>query len=280
MSFVNSKTTARRAPKGALLALGFLTSLLVATAAAGAVALAISPQLLELLVSPGAELADVVSYTNTGTETVSVSVQLVDFVIDGDGKVMEIPPATDASTLVPYVKISPLRLTVSPGQKVYFRYAIKAPQRFTHVRTMVYFVARPVQKQSKRAAAVFVPRIGIPIYLENRHAKPALLRVGDVKWQRDAKGVVLHVPITNEGERLYRPGGFIQVRSASGTKNVAFNESGNPVLPGQNRRFTVPLTEVGGGELSLQVRVTTSPRAVFNREYRVAAGETSSPSSR
>ena len=275
-----SSGRSRRAPKGALLIFACV-ALLWTSVASASVALAISPQLLELLVAPGDELGDVVSYTNTGTQPVSVSIQLTDFTIDGDGQAIEATPATHPSTLVPYLKISPLRADVAPGQRVYFRYAIKAPENFTHLRTMVYFVARPVRKTTKVSAAIFVPRIGIPIYLENRQARPAALHVGDVKWQRDAKGdVVLHVPVTNDGERLHRPGGFIQVRSAAGTKNVPFNEQGNPVLPGQTRQFAVPLNDVGGGELSLQVRVMTSTRSVFNKEYRIAGGETPSPSSR
>ena len=249
-------------------------ALLAITEPLHAVSLAISPQIVELLVNPGSTTDDAISYTNTGTTPVALSIELTDFTIGADGKAVELPPGTHGSTLVPYLKISPLRINVAAGQKVYIRYSIQAPAQFTHLRTMVYFVARPTQKPTGRAAVVLVPRIGMPIYLENRQAKAAALQVGDVRWQRDPKGVVLHVPVTNDGERLYRPGGFVQVKSAGGTKNFAFNDGGNPVLPGQTREFAMPLTEVGGGELSLQLRVMTSARGVYNRDYRIAAGDT------
>jgi hypothetical protein len=255
--------------------------LLSAAQTASAASMAVTPQIIEAVIDGGTSLNDAISYTNVGTEPVSVRLQVADFDIGTDGKVRELPPGTIPASAVPYLKISPVRIDVAPNQRVFFRYSLTAPESFTHLRAMIFFSAYPAGPRQRRAAAVMVPRLGIPMYVESRRSNAASLELASATAGRDAAGApVLRVSLENRGDRLFRPGGSVQVRSSSGTKSLPFNESSNPVLPGHTRHFEIPLAAAGGGELSIRLRLTTSHRTVLNRELRVPAEPSSSDSPR
>lgn len=241
--------------------------------------MAVTPQIIEAVIDGGATVNDAISYTNAGSEPVSVTMQVADFDISTDGKVRELPPGTIPASAVPYLKISPVRIEVAPNQRVFFRYSMTAPESFTHLRAMIFFSAYPAGPRQSRAAAVMVPRLGIPLYVENRRSKAASLELSNATVERDAAGApVLRISLENRGDRLFRPGGSVQVRSSSGTKSLPFNESSNPVLPGHIRHFELPLAAAGGGESSIRLRLTTSHRTVLNRALPAPAEPLSSDS--
>jgi hypothetical protein len=265
------------APRGALVILALLPFVVAQNATAAS--MAITPQIIEAVIDGSASLNDAISYTNVGTEPVTVTMQVADFDIGTDGRVRELPPGTNPASAVPYLKVSPVRIEVAPNQRVFFRYSLTAPESFTHLRAMVFFSAYPAGPRQRRSAAVMVPRLGIPMYVESRRSDAASLELASATVENDAAGApVLRVSLENRSDRLFRPGGSVQVRSSSGTKSLPFNESSNPVLPGHTRHFEIPLAAAGGGELSIRLRLTTSHRTVLNRELRVPAEPSSSDS--
>lgn len=273
----------QRAPFGALCI--FISSAIAVMAgqAEARIAIALSPQIVEKIVTPASTINDVISYTNKGTDPMTVTVQVMDFETTDDGKVTEIPAGTHPTSLVPYLKISPIRLDVAPGQRVYFRYSLKTPDQFTHLRSMVFFRSRPSNPPKGRAVAVFVPRMGVPVYVENRRAVPATLDITAVKWERveaDPASLKVRISVRNTGQRILRPGGRIETRSTGGrTRLFQVNEGGSPVLPGQTRTFEADLGAVGDEALSLKIRMQTSLKASFEADYKVeAAGSSGSPS--
>lgn len=274
---INFRILRTRAPQGALVVLALLCGSSVRSVQAAS--MAVTPQIIESVIDGGASLNDAISYTNVGAEPVSVTVQIADFDIGPDGKVKELPPGTNAASAVPYLRISPVRIEVAPNQRVFFRYSLTAPETFTHLRAMIFFSAYPSGPRQRRSAAVMVPRLGIPMYVESRRSRAASLELSSATVDRNDAGVpVLRIRLENRGDRLFRPGGSVQVRSSSGTKSLPFNESSNPVLPGHTRQFELPLAAAGGGELSIRLRLTTSHRTVLNRELRVRAEPSSSDS--
>lgn len=243
--------------------------------AEGALSVSLSPQIVEKTANPGRKVSDVISFTNASDDSLAVSIELADFTIDERGEVVEKPPGTEPTTLVPYLKLSPLRLEVAPGERVFFRYSIALPQQFDHLRTMIFFVSRPVRKQTGRAVTIVVPRLGIPLYVENRRAKVADVKVEEVVTERstsDHSMVTVRVKMRNVGQRLIRPGGTIDVEAGP---SFQFNVGSQPVLPGQTRVFTTPLQGVGGGDLSINVRLTSSVRGIFSGRYRIASSRPS-----
>jgi hypothetical protein len=253
---------------------------LYAVPARAALSIAIVPQIVEKQVAAGARIADVISLRNGGTEAVNVSVELADFTVESDGKVVEHPPGTHATTLSPYLKISPTRVTVAAGEQIFFRYSIAVPHAFTHLREMMFFVARPVSKPPGRAVAVFVPRLGVPIYVENRAASAAALVVDDMHLERSGDSLQLEVLLRNTGQRIVRPGGTIEILDGKRVvASVEFNQGSAPVLPDNSRRFVTKLPAHGGAESTVSVRVTAGLRTVVRRDLAIGAAVPRSSSS-
>ena len=237
----------------------------------GALSVSLSPQIVEKTANAGGKVSDVIAFTNESDDSLAVSIELADFTVDERGEVVEKPPGTEASTLVPYLRVSPVRIEIAPGERVFFRYSIALPQQFEHLRTMLFFVSRPVRKQKGSAVAIVVPRLGVPLYVESRRAKAAELKVEEVVTERstsDESTVSVRVTMRNVGQRLIRPGGTIDVESGP---SFPFNVGAQPVLPGQTRVFATSLEGVGGGDLSINVRLTSSVRGIFSGRYRVAS---------
>lgn len=262
--------------------LGALVSFFIWQAAPvqAALSIAIVPQIIEKQVGAGGEINDVISLRNEGTDAVNVSVELADFNVERDGKVVERPPGTETTTLSPYLKISPTRVTVAAGEQVFFRYSIAVPHMFTHLREMIFFVARPVSKPSGRAVALFVPRLGVPMYVENRAAAPADLVADEISVERAGDSLRLDVLLRNRGQRIVRPGGSIDVLDGKRLiASVDFNEGSAPVLPDNSRRFVTTLPGGGGGQSTVSVRVTAGLRTVVRRDLAVPAAAPRSSSS-
>jgi len=253
-----------RAPQGVLLLLP-----LVATAAPSppAISIAIVPPHIEKAVGSTSKVADAIEFTNQGSVPVVVSVDLADFGVDESGEVAEKPPGSQPVSLVPYLRVSPSSLRVAPSQRVYFRYSAEPPADFKQLRAMIYFSSRPEVPERANQVLV-VARMGVPLYVESRQARPAALRVDEVAWERSGDPrdrLTLKLRTSNDGERNIRPSGYVEVRSPDGRfdRSYAFNEGQEPVLPGQKRRWEMSFGPVPKGELEVEVRFAVSPRASY-----------------
>ncbi len=261
-----------RALRGALLCLLCLST---SAALRSAISIAIVPPYIEKVVRAGSKVSDTISFTNQGTETVSVGVDFADFGVSEQGDVSEEPPGTQPASLVRFVRVSPTRVRVAPNQQVFFRYAVETPQDFKQLKAMIYFSSRPEIAESANQV-VMIPRMGIPLYIENMKAKPASLKLDEIKWERSgekSESLLLSLHVKNEGERNIRPTGFLQVRSVDGKfdRVFDFNDGREPVLPGQRRRWAMSFGPVPGGELFVKLRFTNSPRTTIESEHRVPA---------
>jgi hypothetical protein len=247
--------------------------LLVGSSLSAAVNVTLAPPFIEKLVRPGTKLNDTIVYTNNSDEAMEVSVDFADFTVNEKGEVAEMPSGTDATTLARYLRISPMKIQVEPGGRAMFRYSLAAPAEFNHLRTQIFFSSKPIV-EDKPNQVLFIARMGIPLYLESTSAKAPSIKVHEVKWERssdDPSILNLHLLVTNEGERIIRPTGYLQVRSSDGnfSKNFNFNEGNEPVLPGQKRNWRLGFGPVPGGDLSLDLRFATSPRTMFEEKYQI-----------
>lgn len=238
------------------------------------ISIALAPPVIEKIVRPSGHLTDTISLTNNSVLPVIVSVDFADFHVTADGQVQELPPGTDPeSSLAAYLKITPLKIRVEPQGRAFFKYSVDAPEAFKQLRTQVFFTAVPVVPNSANQVT-FVPRLGVPLYVESTAAKPAALHADHIEWKRspDNQSITLSLSLRNEGERNIRPQGFVEVRSADGkfSKTFPFNEGNEPVLPGQQRAWNRVFGPVPGGDLSIRLRFETSPRTSFDQQYRIA----------
>jgi P pilus assembly chaperone PapD len=268
---------ARRAPGGFLLAVALLAS---AAATQAAVSVALFPPVVEETVRPGHAVKGTISYTNRSDEPVQVAVSVVDFDVGQNNEVIEQPPGTQPTSLSPYLRVSPSSVRVAPGQEIYFRYAVGSPEEFTHLRGMVYFVTQPDRPAEAGPQVLFVARLGIPFYVESSRARAAELRVDDLSWTRaEAEQVTLQLDVVNEGERIFRPPGLVEVRSEDGRfrKNFPFNAGQEPVLPGHARRFERSFGPVPEGDLTVRLHLNTSPSRRYRSPPQTVTGPAGSP---
>jgi hypothetical protein len=251
--------------------LASMALLLAAPALFAAVSVSLAPPYVEKVVRPGAKLQDSITYMNESDTPMMVTVDFADFGVDEAGQVVEMPTGTDQATLARYLRVSPLKVRVEPGGRTIFRYSMTAPESFGQLRTQIFFSSTPIVPGAANQV-LFVARMGVPLYVENINAKPASLKVHEVKWERDdARTLILRLQVTNEGERNIRSNGYLQVRSKNGefAKTFPFNETNEPVLPGQKRDWRIGFGPVPEGELTLDLRFATSPRTMFEEKYQL-----------
>ena len=68
----------------------------------------IEPQIVEQVVSPGGTFEEIIKFTNAGTATVDVAVELADFDASEEGNAVILPLGTSDISLAPYLKVTPL----------------------------------------------------------------------------------------------------------------------------------------------------------------------------
>lgn len=236
------------------------------------VSVSLSPPFIEKLARASSHVSDTIALTNSSLYPVDVTIDFADFRVNDRGEIEEMPPGTDAASLSPYLHVAPLTLHVSAQARAFFRYTVDTPADFQQLREDIFFSSTPaIPKQPNQV--LFVPRMGIPLYVENVTAKPAHIRVDSVKWSRSSGDTLrLALLLVNEGERNIRPKGFVEVRSADGKFNQTFpfNQGNEPLLPGQKRGWPLSFAPVPSGDLSVRLQFETSPRTTFDQQYRVA----------
>ncbi len=171
---------------------------------------------------------------------------------------------------------------MAPGQELAFRWEATTPADLEHRRAMVFFRSTPEVERSEVAQVVVVPRLGIPVYVENTNAQPAQLEIASIGLERSTlrdDSLRLTLDVTNVGQRNIRPQGELRIRSDSG-EAVAFpiNEGRDSVVPGAQRLFIQEIGPVPGGELSVEVVFNVSPRERHRERLVVPAALPSSPS--
>lgn len=261
-----------RAPRGALLLFPLLAT---AASSPPAISIAIVPPYIEKVVASPSKVADAIEFTNQGSVPVLVSVDFADFGVDEAGEVSEQPPGSQPKSLVPYLRVTPSSLRVAPSERVFFRYAAEPRAEFKQLRAMIYFSSRPEVPERANQVLV-VARMGVPLYLENRRADPASLRIEELDWRRSGDQLdrlTLDLRTSNAGERNIRPSGYVEVRSRDGKfhRTFPFNEGQEPVLPGQRRRFEMAFGPVPKEDLSVRVRFAVSPRSSYESESWIPA---------
>jgi hypothetical protein len=269
---IGSKQLAGRVPSGAR---PLLLAALAGSTALAEVSIAIVPPYIEKVARPGSHLSDTLSYTNQGDHPVLVEIDLADFAVGEGGEVAEAPPGTDPTSLASRLHVSPTSIRVVPGQRVYFRYSIEAPDEFSQLRSMIFLSSHPELPDGANQVQV-VARMGVPLYVESTDSEPARLEVGEIHWDRPEGSldrIRVRAVVVNHGQRNIRPEGFVHVDSADGkfSTTFEFNEGREPVLPGQKRRWEQTFGPVPTGEVAVRLRVATSARTSHESTSTVAA---------
>jgi P pilus assembly chaperone PapD len=265
------------------LAVGMLVALGIVPVAEAQLGISISPSRVELLTGPGRTVRETVTLVNRSSVALQVRLEMTDFDVDTADSVIEAPSGTRPESLAAYLKVTPSTASVPGGGSSVFRFLVHAPEQFTQLREMVFFRSTPVVGEAGGPRVVIVPRLGVPVYLENRKATPGHLAVKKLEIRRDGQTgdhIVLDLEVANQGERNFRPTGTLDVRSADGSfrKLYQLNEAREPVLPGKLRVWSLRFGPVPGGELSLHVRLATSFKRSYTAQRTLAAASSSSSS--
>jgi len=236
----------------------------------------IAPPRVEHLVGPGAMVRDAILVTNPGDVTLRVRVEVADFSVEEDGTVVQLPPGGDPSSLARYLRVSPLEMSVSPGQRAVFRYEVKAPEQFTHLRALLSFVSEPEVPANGGPYVVIATTMRIPFYVENRRMASGVLHVLQAQVDRgDDNDQLLHLElkVVNQGDRLVRAGGRLEVQPVDGGPMDTFevNRAGEAVLPGLTRVWSFTVGPVPPESLIVGLRLETSWRSEHRSRHLVSA---------
>ena len=161
-----------------------LTMILGAGPAAAQLSTAVAPARVEKLVNPGGRVSDVLTFINQGDFPVTVTLSLADFDVSATGEVVELPPGTQAHSVAPFFRISPLRMTVGPRERADFRFSVETPETFEQLRAFVYFESEPDVEAGEGQQVLFATAMGIPFYVENRKAPRGQLTVHEAVVER------------------------------------------------------------------------------------------------
>lgn len=240
----------------------------------------ISPQILETTVSPGGTMNEVISFTNAGTNPVYVTLEPADFEVDetGNPEIYPIGLGPSGKSLAPYLRVSPIEVRADPDQTVRFRLVAKLPEEFTHLREMLYFVARPIALEEAPGQTVIVPKVGVPLYVESTESRPARLEVSNDEVVRTENGVRINLETKNTGERIIRPPVIVEVSDDDGFYEVFEPNAGiAPVLPDNVRKWSFDIAPLPRGPLSVRMTFPVSLRDSVVEEYQVPAMPVSEP---
>lgn len=271
---MSQRHTGSGAPRGALL---FLLLAALPPAPRADFSLAVVPPVVEKTIRPGGSVADSLAFTNEGNEPVVVQVEVADFGVTEEGEVAEMAPGSQDGSLARHLTITPQRVRVLPRAQVFFRWAVDTPAEFGQMRGMVFLASHPEAPPGANQVQV-VARMGVPIYIESLAAQPARLTVEELRWERvPERPHFLRATLTvaNEGGRNIRPAGYVEVRGAGRGPEATFdfNEAGEPVLPGQRRRWVRDFGPVPAGDLAVKFRLDTSHGTTFESDTTLPALE-------
>lgn len=209
---------------------------------------------------------------NTGDATGNMNLELIDMAMDGSGKVMPLEPGeTDPYSAIPYLRISPLSISLKPQGTQNVRILLRKPQDLSageyrsHLKVKIKDddaegTAERAVAPAKEAAIVVkaILAFTIPVIVRTGETNIAV-KMEDLKLTRNEQGrPVLELVLLRSGNRSVM-GDFTISHSSAGEKPVVIKTfPGVPVYRNTDRRqVSIVLdelpagTDLSSGKLSL-----------------------------
>lgn len=225
-----------------------LTSLTVpATAYQEGIQIETCPQVIKKAVLQGETSSLEVKVTNKGSFPVEVVPEVVDLSIDEQGYNVEMPQDADyAWGLKEFVKVSPERFTLEPGETRIAEVTVNAPGSLSGGRYgILYFAA---SDPSARDRIVMVVRCGSLLFITVPGTETYSGRVQDLKFTRRLEDSgspgAFEVVFENTGNVHMSATGSMKISdSRKILMNTALKGGTGTILPGGARLYTAELRE-------------------------------------
>jgi hypothetical protein len=234
-------------------------SLLLSSIAAGK-GLVVAPARLELKLRPGETQAATLSVSNIDdrVQHFRLSVSGFSLTATGDvsfepGRVSRFPPET-------WIGINPEEMDIPGGENASVRLRVTAPPDAAGTIWGGVLVAVPASGEARGGIGVTTePRVFVPVYVTITGTEKPEAGIDSFQAVRDGEGVFhFRASLRNRGNTLLRPSGswLLEEATARGPVELAAVPfSGEPVLPGQVRKFE--------GEARGKVTATNFVASVF-----------------
>jgi len=226
----------------------------------------ITPPRVEKALFGAQEITESFEVQNLSTDTLRIKVEFEDFEIDADGKVIFHPAGTFKNSVASRSVVNPEEFSIMPKSVENVRLTFRMPQdsAAAEYHGMIIFKSQPIPSQYKPSILV-AGEIGVPLY----YAVANLL-------VRDASFDSLTI-VGDSACIVFHNAGNIHVRVIGEAKIVTMDETiaGSDsipefvVLPGQDRKVTVPLDpKLKKGDYFLRVRLDYGALQLMEGELR------------
>ena len=200
--------------------------------------ISLSPTSIELTAAPGERVRELVTLTNSdSTETLSLTIGLADWTIDGEGGLALLPPGESENTITPSVRFSPAFVTLAPGETRDILVDIAMPSDFDAASARRFaLLASTISPDTRPGNEGLLRKIEVSslVYLTSARAssEPAIL-------DASLSAQTLILSLENTGGAHARLQGTVRIDGRGET--ITLPLASLVILPGSTRNFQIPL---------------------------------------
>ncbi|MBA3016513.1 MAG: hypothetical protein KKD63_04805 [Proteobacteria bacterium] len=246
-----------------ILASALIATLLVLFSAFGALAgISIAPAFVEIDMSKGQPSGQFV-ITNNGDEPERYRIKAAHFGFSPTGNLLSLPE--DKNSLSSWIKFNPKELTLAPKTNQRVRFVIVPKGK---LEDQEYWAAMEMESlktnttRTKDGAGRTLKlevssSVMVPIFA--RHGEVAYqCQIDELQLVRNDKGATLQVTVNNNGTgHLYATGTF-EIRAGDGSMLSEGNLGNSYIMPGNLRKFAIPIEEKLPGQVPLSIKAVYS----------------------
>jgi len=228
---------------------------------------------------PGETFEGIILVRNHDDRTVAGRVYQTDYRFTADGKNDYALPGTTPRSNAQWYSLGLSRLTLAAGQTVAVNYHGKVPESadlkgtyWSMVMVEMAESAAPDAKEEQDKVALGLRtqiRYAVQIVVEMGETGERRLEVLDKQLVKDGGKRIFQMNVTNTGERLVIPAGWLELFDAQGVSLGKFESGKTRIYPGCSVRHRVDLTEVPPGEYSALAILDNGDSYVVGAQYQL-----------
>ena len=249
-----------------------LAAALLSAAPASAQVSVVSSTLEERAAAPGEQYTGTIRVRNTGASPQQAAVSSSDYRFLADGRTFYEQPGTVARSNAAWVRFSPSRLTLAPGEEATVAYTVTVPAQAALRGS--YWSVLMVETVDDAPAAVRAGRVGIAPAI--RYAVQLATHVGQAERRIALDGARLtaeggvkafEVNVSNTGEQADRLELRVDLFDAEGAPAGRLSSTRGLVYPGTSIHQRFDLASLAPGTYRALLVVDTGSDDVFGAEY-------------
>ena len=234
----------------------------------------------EATLQPGERMEGSIQLNNDTDSVAVVKLYQTDYLFYADGRTEYGDPGSMQRSNAGWISISPMHVSIPPGETVPVYYEVKVPPETdltgTYWSIIMVEPGAPGQTQELRGAD---GQAALGLNTVIRYAVQMIVNIG--KSGNNAVRVVknemvsidgketLVSDIENVGDRWMRPAFWVELYDEQGKFTGRYESETKRIFPGCSVRHILDLTEVPSGQYSALMIVDSGDERVFGANYRV-----------